>query len=295
MKFDRHGDPCWNQTLVDGANFWVLEPGYDVAPWDGTYQNLHCDPETAQRPWDADRQTLENLFLKDIYDGHNFGLPKTPADDIQVEGDRFIHPEYEGYPEEQVNVLPFDAVSIRIETNQGAANSTPDANTLSFHMFKDMMGDFHITRASTDHSTWLNADLNKGDTQVQVGDATKLTQPDVVNNVPGVVWIGPERIEFWGVDGNTLIDIQRGTLGTPEVNHPRYVGYNDGSIVLDGGRESQIPGIARYVNYGEHITPAYNNFSTPLHTSTTPEAQFIQTEPGKISGNWVTNSNPWTP
>lgn len=295
MKFDRHGDPCWNQTLVDGANFWVLEPGYDVAPWDGTYQNLHCDPETAQRPWDADRQTLENLFLKDIYDGHNFGLPKTPADDIQVEGDRFIHPEYEGYPEEQVNVLPFDAVSIRIETNQGAANSTPDANTLSFHMFKDMMGDFHITRASSSHTTWLDQDLNKGDTQVIVGDATKLTQPDVVNNVPGVVWIGPERIEFWGVDGNTLIDIQRGTLGTPEVNHPRYIGNNDGSIVLDGGRENQIPGIARYVNYGEHITPAYNNFSTPLHTSTTPEAQFIQAEPGKISGNWVTNSNPWTP
>ena len=295
IKFDRHGDPCWNQTMVDGANFHVLEPGYDVAPWDGTYQNLQCDPETAQRPWDADRQTLENLYLKDIYDGNDFALPRNPVDDIQVEGDRFVHPEYEGYPEEQVNVLPFDAVSIRIETNQGAANSTPDANTLSFHMFKDMMGDFHITRASSLHTTWLDQDLNKGDTQVHVGDASKLTQPDVVNNVPGVVWIGPERIEFWGVDGNTLIDIQRSTLGTPEVNHPRYIGSNDGSIVLDGGRESQIPGIARYVNYGEHITPAYNNFSTPLHTSTTPEAQFIQAEPGQISGNWTSNNNPWTP
>lgn len=294
IKFDRHGEPCWNQTLVDGANFFVLEPGYDVAPWDGTYQNLHCDPETAQRPWDADRQTLENLYLKDIYDGNDFALPRNPVDDIQVEGNRFIHPEYEGYPEEQVNVLPFDAVSIRVETNQGAANSTPDANTLSFHMFKDMMGDFHITRASSLHTTWLDQDLNKGDTQVHVGDASKLTQPDVVNNVPGVVWIGPERIEFWGVDGNTLIDIQRSTLGTPEVNHPRYIGSNDGSIVLDGGRESQIPGIARYVNYGEHITPAYNNFSTPLHTSTTPEAQFIQAEPGQISSNWATNNNPWT-
>ena len=42
-------------------NFHVLEPGYDVAPWDGTYENLDCDPETAQRPWDADRTTLENL------------------------------------------------------------------------------------------------------------------------------------------------------------------------------------------------------------------------------------------
>ena len=549
LKFDRHGEPCWNQTLVDGANFFVLEPGYDVAPWDGTYQNLHCDPETSQRPWDADRQTLENLYLKDIYDGNDFALPRNPVDDIQVEGDRFIHPEYEGYPEEQVNVLPFDAVSIRVETNKvgtptvtagptysvnseetgprgitfnndgtkmfvvgttgddvneytlstgfdlsstvtfidsfpvpqcpnpmsikfnpdgtkmfvtgvgnnnvheyalttgfdvstagftqtlvttvdndnfgldfkpdgtkmwitgdsnnkiyefnlstgfdistatfnqdlsmtaydvepfgiewstdgkrlfvigtrgngvdewrastpwdistithvgfyhiggnpsgihfspngykmfilgnssdlvksytlsdpyrliGLDQNIPSSTTLSFHMFKDMMGDFHITRASSLHTTWLDQDLNKGDTQVHVGDASKLTQPDVVNNVPGVVWIGPERIEFWGVDGNTLIDIQRSTLGTPEVNHPRYIGSNDGSIVLDGGRESQIPGIARYVNYGEHITPAYNNFSTPLHTSTTPEAQFIQAEPGQISSNWVTNNNPWT-
>lgn len=292
LRFNRHGDPCWNQEMVDGANFWVLEPGWDQAPWEGVYSNLECLPETAERPWDADRTTLENLFLKDIYDGHNFGLPKTPVDDIIVEGDRFIHPEYEGYPEEQVNVLPFDAVSIRIQTNQGAANSVGDpATTLNFHMFKDMMGDFHIHRASDDHSSELLLPLNKGDRVISVADVTKFTQPDVVNNVPGVVWVGPERIEFWGVDTvtNELIDITRGTLGTPEVNHtaPKH-------RVYDAGRESEIPGVARYVNYGDFITPAYNNFNTSLHASSTPEARFIQEETGIIRDFWHTLEGTWT-
>jgi hypothetical protein len=159
-------------------------------------------------------------------------------------------------------------------------------------MFKDMMGDFHIHRASDDHSSELVLPLNKGDQIVSVADVTKFTQPDVVNNVPGVVWIGPERIEFWGVDTitNTLIDITRGTLGTPEVSH-----VANANFVYDAGRESEIPGVARYVNYGDFITPAYNNFSTSLHASTTPEARFIQAESGLISGKWQTASGTWAP
>ena len=552
LRFNRHGKPCWNQTFVDGANFHVLEPGWDQAPWESIYDNPDCDDitGTAQRPWDADRQTLENLYLKDIYDGSNFGLPRNPADDIFVEGNKFVHPEYEGYPEEQANILPFDAVNIRVETNKvgtptvtagptysvnseetgprgltfnndgtkmfvvgttgddvneytlstgfdlsstvtfidsfpvpecpnpmsikfnpdgtkmfvtgvgnnnvheyalttgfdvstagftqtlvttvdndnfgldfkpdgtkmwitgdsnnkiyefnlstgfdistatfnqdlsmtaydiepfgiewstdgkrlfvvgtrgngvdewrastpwdistithvgfyhiggnpsgihfspdgykmfilgnssdlvksytlsdpyrliGLDGNIPSSTTLSFHMFKDMMGDFHIHRVANSHTTALATDLNKGDNTIDVVDATKLTQPDVENYVPGVIWIGPERIEFWGVDGNTLTNITRGTLGTPEVNHKQFAGSGNGSIVIDAGRESEIPGVARYVNYLDNLFPAYNDFGSTLHNSSNPEATFIKAGPGIISNSWTKNTNGWTP
>ena len=177
----------------------------------------------------------------------------------------------------------------------GLDGNIPSSTTLSFHMFKDMMGDFHIHRVANSHTTALATDLNKGDNTIDVVDATKLTQPDVENYVPGVIWIGPERIEFWGVDGNTLTNITRGTLGTPEVNHKQFAGSGNGSIVIDAGRESEIPGVARYVNYLDNLFPAYNDFGSTLHNSSNPEATFIKAGPGIISNSWTKNTNGWTP
>lgn len=351
LRFDRHGKPRWNQTMVDGANFWVLEPGYDVAPWEAVYRNwphfvskaraldgtykerqatypdgsprfdqfgapimeTYWDPKQPldydvephietdpSRPWDVDRQTLEDLYLGTIYEGYGFvrdtqrdasdtqptvdtGVITTDDDAIAnedeaieaiVEGNAFIQPHYEGYPEEEVPVLPFDAVSIRVQTNSNG--STVGGDTRTFHIFKDMLGDFHIHRVNDGAKTVLNTNIDQQTTSIEVADASLLTPPDAVNLVPGVVWIGNERIEFWGIDGNVLTNCARGTLGTAAKAHAIN------ATVVDQGRQEDIPGIARYVRYGDQLTPAYNDASTMLHNSTNTEANFINQVKGTL-------------
>jgi len=347
LKFDRHGKPRWNQTMVDAANFWVLEPGYDMAPWEAIYTNwpnfvskarsldgtlkerqakypdgsprfdqwgmpvmetfwepkqpsdYDVEPhiETSTRPWDVDRQTLEDLYIGTIYDGYGFqrdtqrdasdtqptvDTSKVTTDDDAiedpietiVEGNAFIQPHYEGYPEEEVPVLPFDAVSIRVQTNTSGSTETGASRT--FHLFKDMLGDFHIHRVNDLGKTMLNTNIDQITTSIEVQDASVLTVSDAVNLVPGVIWIGSERIEYWGINGNILVNCARGTLGTAAQSHQ----LND--MVVDQGRQQDIPGIARFVRYGDQLKPAFNDAGTELQNSTNAEANFINQVKGTI-------------
>ena len=58
-----------------------------------------------------------------------------------------------------------------------------------------------------DHTTTLTADIEKDDKEIQVADASKLATPNLNANIPGVVWIGGERIVYWEIDGNKLKNI----------------------------------------------------------------------------------------
>jgi hypothetical protein len=81
-------------------------------------------------------------------------------------------------------------------------------------MFKDMLGGTTYTRYSFENTTYLTQPLESTDTEIYLADASVLTPPMVEENVPGVVLINGERIEFYQIDDNTLKQITRGTLGT---------------------------------------------------------------------------------
>lgn len=97
------------------------------------------------------------------------------------------------------------------------------SNVLGYRMFKDMLGGTTYTRLSLANSTYLTQPLHPSDTEIYVADTSVLSPPIVGKNIPGVVLINFERIEFYQMVGNVLKQITRGTMGT---------GIND---VLDYG------------------------------------------------------------
>ena len=145
-------------------------------------------------------------------------------------------------------------------------------------------------------------------TEIIVGPglAARFTTPDPENNVPGVIWIASERMEFWGIelDADTsvgydlLTGVTRGTLGTSAIAH------NTGSVIVDGGRRQQIPGVPDYWDYLNtidssvtalaHTHTAFNDLGVTLHSSTNTEANFINapTDGGTIRSGFAP-ANSW--
>jgi hypothetical protein len=91
-----------------------------------------------------------------------------------------------------------------------------------------------------------------------------LPTPDIANNVPGVIFIGKERIAYFEKDGNTLKRLFRGTLGTGVQTH---VG---GTRVVDASKIQEIPyedtttmnrhtGDGSTVFFGTTFTPSDKN------------------------------------
>ena len=106
----------------------------------------------------------------------------------------------------------------------------------SYRIFKDLLGRTHYKRLSKDNTTYLVEDLYTTSTQIVVENASVLTPPDVNSNIPGVLLIDGERIEFFTVNGNILGQLRRGTLGT----NPQTV-YSAGTPVIDQGTMQTLP------------------------------------------------------
>jgi Concanavalin A-like lectin/glucanases superfamily/FG-GAP repeat len=94
-------------------------------------------------------------------------------------------------------------------------NPKVSRESFGFRIFKDMLNRTQYKRLDGKKSTKLAADLNFYDTIIQVEDSTLLDAPNQLKNLPGVVNINAERIEYMIKDGNKLRQLRRGTLGTP--------------------------------------------------------------------------------
>jgi hypothetical protein len=56
--------------------------------------------------------------------------------------------------------------------------------------------------------------LNYYDLRIELDDASDLSEPNKGQNLPGVIFIEGERIEYFVKEENTLRQLRRGTLGT---------------------------------------------------------------------------------
>jgi hypothetical protein len=104
-------------------------------------------------------------------------------------------------------------------------------DSIGFKIFKDMLNRTHYKRMSNNNEVFLVKEFNYFDTEIVVNDASKLPVPGKFKNLPGVIEIDKERVEYFEIDGNTLKQIRRATLGTGlktkyEINTP----VNDVSI-----------------------------------------------------------------
>lgn len=105
-----------------------------------------------------------------------------------------------------------------------------------FKLFKDMVNRYHYKRIDDAASTALKEPLSIYDTRIVVHDASKLAEPNRDLNLPGVVEIQGERIEYFVKSGDTLRQLRRATLGTAAATY-----YEVGSMVRDIGALQSMP------------------------------------------------------
>ena len=114
---------------------------------------------------------------------------------------------------------------------------TATANTakFAFRQFKDILNRTHFKRLDSS-VTKLSQDLNYYDLRIEVEDASELAEPNKPQNLPGILFVNGERIEYFVKDGNTLRQLRRGTLGTGIRNV-----HTTGSNVFDQNIAKTIP------------------------------------------------------
>jgi len=119
-----------------------------------------------------------------------------------------------------------DVMYFAVESASGATG---------FRIFKDMLNRTFYKRISKTSTTELVDELTEGTQTMQVKDGTALPEPNAANNMPGVVFVDKERIEYFTKSGNTLGQLRRGTLGTGIKDH------SDGTLVVDASGTQTIP------------------------------------------------------
>ncbi len=114
--------------------------------------------------------------------------------------------------------------------------------------FKDMLNRVHYKRIRKQKSTRLGQDLHQRATEIVVEDGSVLSKPNINMNMPGIIEINGERIEYFELENNILRNLRRGTLGTGvPTTHVK------GSYVMDFGPSETIP------YNDQHIVETYVN------------------------------------
>ena len=112
---------------------------------------------------------------------------------------------------------------------------------IGHRIFKDMFGRQQFRRISEYFSTRLTQPLQYTDNKVFVDNGDHLLQPNPSRNLPGVIYVDGERIEYTSKDGNVLSGLRRATLGTGPAK------FSDiGTEVIDQSIRQVIPNTVDY-------------------------------------------------
>jgi len=162
--------------------------------------------------------------------------------------------------------------SDRLDVLYFAASVTQKGAT-GFRIFKDMMNRTFYKRISKTHTTKLTQTLATDAETITVADGSVLANPQTVIGldgstvstiIPGVVFIGKERIEYFTKTNNQLGQLKRGTLGTGIKEH------GSGTEVVDASGTQTIPYVDTvYTNTftGDGSTIAFTLSQTPSSAS----------------------------
>ena len=185
-----------------------------------------------------------NLIRKEVYRGTSGGIYtlSRPALDsnyvwVEIDGvplvadrDYKVNNNSTIYIDEKFDQEP----SKRVVITSFSEDASYD--TIGYRVFKDMLNRTHFKRISQQDSTSLATELKITDDTITLVDASFLDTPSIDENVPGVIYVDRERIEFYTINGNVLGQITRGTLGTGAKNT-----YSAGTLVFDGGPSQTVP------------------------------------------------------
>ena len=167
-----------------------------------------------------ERETIDAEYVWVVLNGKI----QTPSVDYKVTNDRlFIR-----------MATPLDENDV-IEIMQFAEDG-PSVAKFGFRQFKDMLNRTVYKRLGDVNKYRLQQDLKTLDKEIIVENGETMFVPDKANNIPGVVFINGERIEYMVKDGNSLQQLRRGTLGTGVKDI-----HNIGDELFDQGFQQTVP------------------------------------------------------
>lgn len=146
----------------------------------------------------------------------------------------------------------------------------------AYEINKDMLNITRYSRYTADADVTLTKDLRYYDNTMTVTDATKLSDPILSKNIPGVVIVNNERIEYMLKDGNVLKQLRRGAYGTGIADT-----HSKDSLVIDTGTNNTISYADEQVRY-DFVSDGSSNLIGPL--------DFIPTK--ELDTNWVAGTIP---
>ena len=144
-------------------------------------------------------------------------------------------------------------------------NSNTTSN-LAFMQFKDMLNRMHYKDIDTTKQTTLAQDLKWDDLSIVVTENNVFDMPNPSKNIPGVVEIGTERIEYFEILGNKLTQLRRATLGTGAAPL-----YKKGAVVQNIGPSANIPYTDKTISQSVIVTQSM------LANNNTIDVEFIPT------------------
>jgi hypothetical protein len=109
--------------------------------------------------------------------------------------------------------------TVEIDPNQEMiiTTITPPRSTvgiIGYRIFKDIFENQSYKRLSKYHTAELERPLSYLDKEIYVKNGNTLAHPNPELNLPGVILLDAERIEYFTKNGNVLTDLRRSTLGT---------------------------------------------------------------------------------
>jgi hypothetical protein len=105
----------------------------------------------------------------------------------------------------------------------------------AFEIHKDMLNVYHYNRFSKGEVI-LTSPLKYYDVTISVNNASLLSDPIPNRNIPGIIHIDGERIEYMSKVGNVLGQLRRGVQGTAIKEL-----YEENTLVADVGYQDTIP------------------------------------------------------
>ena len=221
-----------NDFIIDGSNL-IVTKNYNLSNKDyillTTFYNHH--------QWEILRTNKEFVFANgyetlpyDVvqYDTYNtnantsgiFDLPRTVSDksgvvvalsrELLVLGIDYVVLDNL----KQIKVILPDLLTKKDYIEIITTNPNVSQFSFGFRIFKDMLNRTQYKRLDSKKVTKLASDLSYLDSMIEVENAANLDTPNRQDNLPGVIYIASERIEYMFKTDNVLSQLRRGTLGT---------------------------------------------------------------------------------
>jgi len=264
IKYDRvtYAGLSYPGVIIEGGN---------LRTYSGTTVTVGSPASNVASGFDA---TISSLYTS--------SLGVNPAD-IIVDGGEYVGRFSSYAPEELLPGRMYDSLNMKV-----FSNVNPGTNDYAFRIFTDINQVTTYYRISAANTTALASNLAITDSNIHVVNSSVLPIPNPGLAIPGVVFIGGEKITYYTNDtvNNVLGQIRRAVDGTPGVSL-----HLTGARVVDSSLTQVIPiSTPTYANISGNLTMQDTSWYTPgvsnattgtgLVNSTTVQAQFLLASPG---------------